>query len=385
MAPPGSGSGFGGGLSRGHPRALRAAARTAVAECLNVAAGERVLVVTHPDREAAGVAMAVYDAALAAGADPVMVTTRPRGGADLADPALLAALESDPEVLVLLTRGLLGGDPKRLGRPIHGKYTHYLQYLMSEAPTRGFWCPGVTQEAFRRGVPVDLAALRRTTDAWRALLADAVELQVAGRGEGRLVVPVDGAAASAETGDYREPGAGGELPAGEVLVPATGEGVEGSLPVTGALGLPERAVRLAAPIRLEFRDGRLAGATGGDDAKRLEAALADAARLAERAIGAGWLTREQAGRFAGNARRLREVGFGMNPALRPRGDPYGDARAHGVVQLRLGAGRREFPPGAPVSVDLLVPGLSVRAVLADGREVALVENGKPARLVGAVA
>lgn len=352
------------------------AAGVAVDDVLALAKGERVLLVTHPDPEVSRVALAVHDAVVKAGADPVLVATQPRRGADLADPVLIRALESDPEVLILLTRGRIGGDQQRLRRPVHGTYTHYLQYLLSEAPTRGFWAAGVTRAAFAKGVAVDYDALRSNADSLKMRLQEAVELRIATGKDMDLVVPVEGAMVRTETGDYRSPGATGELPSGELVVPVVEGATSGRLRVTGGMSLPEESVVHKDPVEVHVGEGRLEKVVGDDAARRLEATLAGGERLADQAVREGWLTRQEAQTFASGTHQVKEVAFGLNPGLKARGDLCGDLKALGMVRLVVGAGLREYPPGAPVSVELLVPGAKVTVVGEDGRETPLLAGGR---------
>ncbi len=359
---------------RHYPRPLAEAARVAVNDCLAVAPGERVLVVTNPDPELSRVAMAVHDQAARAGGEPVLMATQPRTGAQLADPALLRALETDPEVLVLLTKGRIGGDPERLSRPAHGTYTHYLQYLLSETPTRGFWSHGLSQAAFTKGVPVDQTAMRQEATEAVERLKDAVELHIVTGRDARLVVPVVGEKAESETGDYRTAGANGELPSGEVYLPV-GPGAAGSLQLTGTIGLPEGSLSAREPIEITIEEGRVEKVDGGKTARQVEAAIAGGQNLADHAVGEGWLTRSEADQVAENVRVVKEVAFGLNPALKPRGEPFAHAKARGALRLVIGAGRRELPPGAPVSLDFVVPGAKVVVVSEDGTEAPFLSGG----------
>lgn len=355
----------------------------AVTESLAVAQGERVLILTNPDPELSRVAMAVHDQAAQAGGEPILMATKPRVGAELADPALLRVLETDPEVLVLLTKGRIGGDPQRLARPLHGTYTHYLQYLLSQTPTRGFWSHGLTQAAFTKGVPVDQTALRQEANEAVKRLQSAVELHIVTGKESRLVVPVVGDQAKSETGDYRSAGATGELPSGEVYLPV-GPGAAGTLQVTGAIGLPEGSVSAREPVGITIEDGRVEKVDGGQTARQVEAAIAGGQNLADHAVGEGWLTRSEADQVAENVRVVKEVAFGLNPALKPKGEPFAHAKARGALRLVIGAGRRELPPGAPVSLDFVVPGAKVVVVSEDGTESPFLSGSgllapKPAR------
>ncbi len=363
----------GGGSVR---RALAHAARVAATDVLGVREKERALLIVRPGPDTAPVALAVHDALVAAGAETVLVSEPARVPGAPADPIVLRALETDPDILVTLTDGPLGVDPERLHRPVHGKYQHYAQYLLGEARTRGFWAPGVTPRVFARTVPIDYVALARDGAGLVALLREAEELRVTTPAGTDLAVPLDRKKARAEDGRYREPGQGGNLPAGEVLAPATEGGATGRLVVDGALGLPGGTVDVRDAVVARVEEGKITQLEGGAGAKALEKAFAAAGPRSEEAVAAGWLTRRQATVYAGNARRVAEIGLGLNPAARPSGDPLVDDKVRGGVHLGIGAASHESPPGAPVAIDAVLRRPTVVAVLGDGAERTLVREGR---------
>lgn len=369
---------FGAGKDRAFGRGLAEAARAAVKDALAVKKGERMLIVTEPDAEVAPIAMAVHDAAVATGADVVFMAQSPRGAMDLTDAAVIRALETDPDVVAVLTQGGLGADPERILRPIHGTYSHYFQYLIGEGRARGFWSPGVSKRLFARAVPVDRAAMAEEGEALGRLLEETVELRITSDTGTDLVIPLQGQP-TVETGDYRTAGRGGNLPAGEAVAPASPGLASGRLVIDGTLGLPTGAQPLRSPLVLEVESGRVVSSSGGA-ANAFEKALASAPGLAERAVSGGWLTRDQAEVYAENARRIAEVGLGLNPLAKLTGNVLVDEKVRGTAHIGLGAASHEMPPGAPVSIDGVLRRPTVTAVLEDGAEVVLLARGD---LVGA--
>lgn len=367
---------FSGGKERALGRRLVQAAEAAVETVLGVKPGERMLIVTNPDPEVFPVAQAVHDAAVAAGADVALVVQAVKGESDAADPIVVAALEAEPDIVVTLTTDKLGVDPARARRPIHDVYAHYFQYLIGEARSRGFWSPGVTRKAFERTVPIDYPALREQAARVVDLLAGAEELVVRTANGTELVVPVDGSKAKADDGDLRAPGRGGNLPCGEVLLPVRPGSASGTLVVDGTLGLPDGPRAVKNPVTCTIEEGLVTRMTGGADADALQATIQDASRRAEEAVASGRLTRAQAQVYAGNARRLTEVGLGLNPAARLSGHPLVDDKALGTFHCVLGSGTLETPPGAPVAVDAVLRRPSLFVVDADGAETPLLEDGR---------
>lgn len=368
---------FGGDREAPFGRGLRHAADAVVDDVLGIGTSDRVLIVTNPDAEMTPVAWAVHDAAVAREADTVLVSQPVKDENDMADPVVLRALETDPDVIVVLTNGLLGADPERIHRPIHGTYTHYLQYLVGAGRSRAAWAPGVTRRLFAKAVVVDHEAIAAECRAVLDAAAEAVEIHVTSPGGTELVVPVAPLQATAEDGRYLEPGRAGALPAGEVVLPTAETGAaSGTLVIDGLLGLPGHTLWPRKPVTCKVEEGRVTEVTGGDDATALRQALAEGARGAERAVAGGWLTRDQAVVYAANTRRVAEVGIGVNAAVRASGVLPVDQVARGAVRIGIGAARHETPPGAPVALHGLVRKADVMVVLDDGSELALVRSGR---------
>lgn len=377
---------FGGAKDAPFGRGLRDAAETAAAEVLGITARDRVLVITNPDAEMAPVAWALHDAAAGRGAETVLVSSPAKGASDMADPTVLRALETDPDVIAVLSTGMLGSDPERIHRPIHGTYTHYLQYLVGAGRSRAFWAPGITKRWFVKAMMADPAALATECEDLRAQMADAVELHVRATNGTNLVMPVQGDKAGAETGRYLEPGQGGALPAGEVLIPALEGGTASGIVVfDGTVALADGgAMQPKKGLTVRVEEGMVTEVVGDDVGQAMRESLAEGTRLAERAVAGGWLTRDQAKVYGANSRRLAELGIGLNAGTKTAGVMGVDQTQRGIVRLGFGAARHEMPPGAPIALHGLVRKADVTAILEDGTELPLVSGGRflaPERVV----
>lgn len=357
-------------------RRLREAAHAAVVDILALKSDERFLIISEADPERFPIAQALHDAAVAAGAETVVVLQPRRDEAAPAHDIVLRALETEPDAVAVVTAGRLGADPARISRPLHGRYTHYLEYLVGEGRSRAFWATGVPKSAFERCLAIDHAALRRSAQELKGALTDAVELRITSASGTELVLPVRGRDAYAEDGDLRAIGSGGELPPGAVRTPVEG-GANGRLVVDGSLALPGHSEVLRSPLTLDIEEGRVTRADGAD-AERMQAAFRSAGRLAEQAVQNGRLTRDEAEVYASNVRRIAEVGIGLNPAARLSGIPLVDMKAAGTIHLVVGAGSRETPPGAPLSVRVVLKKATLVAVHPDGSETVLVDAGSVA-------
>ncbi|MFB6219402.1 MAG: aminopeptidase [Halobacteriaceae archaeon] len=308
--------------------ALRAAAETAVHQCLGLAAGESCAVVTDDDR--LGIGEALYAVAAETTDDAVLLRYPPgdQHGAEPPDPVAGALRESDA-FLAPTTKSL--------------SHTR-ARSRATDAGARGATLPGITEEVFTTGLAADY-------DAIAAACADVYE-QVAGADEIRVTAPggtditVEPGAREwrRDTGDIDEPGEFSNLPAGEVFVsPETAAGryvVDGTMMPHG---------RLTDPIEFGVEAGQVTSVSDDAVREQLEAAA------------------EEVGAAAYN---LAELGIGTNVGVTELvGSVLLDEKAGGTVHLAVGddasiGGDTE----APVHLDGII---TDAAVFADGEAVEL--------------
>ena len=82
------------------PRRLRHAAAVAVTDVLRAGKGERMLIITNPESEVSLISMALYNAALAVEAQPVVIFQPAKSQLDFADDGVIHALRTEPEIIV---------------------------------------------------------------------------------------------------------------------------------------------------------------------------------------------------------------------------------------------------------------------------------------------
>ncbi len=246
------------------------AAATAVGQCLNVAAGEAVLIVT--DDERASIGEALYAAALDR-TDDVSIVRYPPGPQHGAEPpAPVAAAMRNCDVFLAPTTKSISHTRARGDA--------------CEAGARGATLPGITADVFRTGLDADYAAIAEHSAATLDAVADAAEIRVTTPAGTDITVGIGDREWRSDTGMVHAPGEFSNLPAGEVFVaPETATGtyvVDGTMRPHGLIDPDE-------PLRFEVEDGLVTSVS--DDAIRadLEAAaesVGDAAyNLAELGIG----------------------------------------------------------------------------------------------------
>ncbi len=203
---------------------------------------------------------------------------------------------------------------------------------------------GLSEAQLVTGLAVDHGAVAERAARYAALLEPAREVAILSGDGAELHVSIADQRALFETGIYRTPGDLGNLPAGEAacgIDDGSGEGVlvvDGSWPGLGVLD---------APLELHVRGGAVTEVCGAR-AGELEALL---------------------DRHGPAARRLAELGLGMNPTFELQGITLLDEKIAGTIHVAVG---NDVSFGGSNDVGYHADGV-IRAprLFLDGREVEL--------------
>jgi len=307
---------------------LRAAAETAVGQCLGVAAGESCVVVTDDETRAVGEAL--YRAARGRTDGAVVVRTPPGDQHGAEPPAPVAAAMRAADVFLVPTAKSLSHTRAR--------------DAANEAGARGVTMPGVTREVMVAGLDADYEAIAAECERVRAAVDGAETLRVVTPAGTDLTVEPGGREWHSDTGLVHDPGGFSNLPAGEVFVsPATGDGrfvVDGT---TMPYGLVDD------PVEFVVEDGLVTSVS--DDAVRdqLETAAAEVGDAAY---------------------NLAELGVGTNVGVVDLvGSVLLDEKAAGTVHVAVGD---DASIGGDVEAPIHLDGvLRDPTLYADGEQVAL--------------
>ena len=361
---------------------LRRAARVAVAGCLGVQPGERVLIVTNPVPDTSRISRALYDAVLEAEGRPTLLYQPVRSQLQFADEAVYAALASRPQVFISVSHLKLGQDARGVADPYTAGGTSYDSLLHAllygEKAVRAFWSPEVDRRIFAAAVPIDYTRLSADCQRVKPLLDRAVRVRITAPGGTELELGLEGRMSSADDGDFRRPGSGGNLPAGEVYISPQLGSAHGRIAFDGSLALPDRVLTPRRPVLVEVRDGLAGEIRGGPEAGLLEASLREAAEQALTLEREGKLSSGRGQTYARNTRNLGELGIGLNRSTRILGNMLNDEKVYRTCHLALG---RNYDEDAPtlLHLDCLVRRPTIRLTFAGGDSVTLMRDG---RLVG---
>ncbi|MDR1507277.1 MAG: peptidase M17 [Treponema sp.] len=363
--------------------ALAEAARIACSDVLKVQKGEQVLIITNPKRDVETISRALYRAALDSGGAPVLVIQGEKTQFGFAEPAVLAAFQAKPEVVISMSAERLGKDRAGIAHPYehNGEQWDHIFHLQmyGEKTCRSFWSPGTTLESFIRTVPIDYAELGRRCAAVNEILSKAVRVHVTAPGGTDITVGLCGREAKADDGSFSRPGDGGNLPAGESFISPENGTAEGRIVFDGSISLYDRDIIIKDPIRCEVSGGFVTGISGGGDARAL---LETVTRAEQDALEYEKTGRLPAGRgevYAKNARNIGELGIGLNPKARISGSMLEDEKAFSTCHFAVGHNYDSDAP-ALIHLDGLVREPTITAHMEDGKSVVIEERGKLANI-----
>jgi leucyl aminopeptidase (aminopeptidase T) len=309
---------------------LGPAVETTLTRCLAVTAGEDVLVIVDPAKQAIGEALREGAGRLGADAALLLMDERADHGTEPAAP-VAAAMAACDVFIAPTVKSLSHTDARRLA---------------CEAGARGATMPGVTEEMLARVMAIDFDLMAARSHAVAELLSRGSAAHVSCPDGTDLTLNLAGRDGAADDGDLTERGAFGNLPAGEGFIsPADGSGTVVPASLAG-IGLARERPTLT------IEAGRLTVATGqaGD---ALLALLEPYGEL---------------------GRNVAELGVGTNESATLTGSVLEDEKILGSVHVAFGASAGiGGSVSVPIHIDVVVANASLtvdgRAVLDAGRYV----------------
>jgi len=360
------------------PAGLEEAARIAMNQVLGAKAGERVLIITNPDRDVSVISMALYDAAIAAGASATLLYQPMKTQLDFAEDAVARAIESEPDIALSISQEKLGKDRKALKDPIQvgeKKYDSYFTYLLGEKKMRSFWSPGITVDMFAKTVPLDYDKLRSDCAVLKGMLDGAEKVRITAPAGTDLTIGLRGREARSDDGDFTKPGTGGNLPCGEVFISPELGTSQGSIFFDGSISAEEGEIIIDTPIEAVVKDGMVVDIKGKEEAAKLLETITRGEQRAVEFEEAGKLGKGDGETYARNARNLGELGIGMNPKAEIVGNMLEDEKVYRTCHIAIGSNYDEDAP-ALIHLDGLIKQPTIIAYYPDGSEKVIVEKGE---------
>ncbi len=357
---------------------LAEAASVAINDVLGVKEGEKVLIITNPPEDVRKISMALYDAALEAGAKPVIMFQPVKSQLDFAEKAVIDAIRTEPDVVLSISKEKLGKDEESMKDPImigEKRYDHMFNFLLGEKRIRSFWSPSVTADMFKRTVPIDYTWMRETCTLLKEELTEAISAHITTELGMDLTIGLQGRAAKADDGDFTAPGSGGNLPCGEVFIsPAVGSS-EGVIIFDGSIAATEGEIIINEPIRVTMKEGYIDDITGGEEAKELKASITRGEEMPFEMSKDGKMDYEDAKAYSHNARHLGEFGIGLNKEAQIIGNMLEDEKVYTTIHLAIGA-NYDDDANALIHLDGLIKNPTVVLKKPNGSERTIMLNGQ---------
>jgi aminopeptidase len=319
---------------------LAQVADIAVRQVLDMKKDETVLIITNPIEDVLKISQALYDSCFKVKAIPCLIVQPKKLPFDYTEPAVISAIKSEPDAIISISAKKLGKDREALAEPYKGldgkPYNHIFDQLLNGLKkTRAFWSPEITGDVFVRTVSIDYAKLRNICARVENTFKNAKTVNVQTDLGTDISVSVEGRKAQNDDGDYREPGKGGNLPAGEVFISPRLDESNGVIVLDGSITLDETRV-LKMPVKITVEKGHVTQVEGGKEGDQLRDYLHNAGKLPCKMFQKGEITFEKAKEYSKNATNLGELGIGLNPRAKIVGNILEDEKVLGTVHFAIG-------------------------------------------------
>ncbi|MEF8976939.1 MAG: aminopeptidase [Halapricum sp.] len=309
---------------------LRAAAETALTQCMGLEPGESCCIVTDDERWPIG--KALYDVASGITDDATILRYPPGNQHGAEPPETVAAAMREPDVLLAPTTKSLSHTRARSEA--------------TDSGVRAATLPGITDEVFTTGLDADYEAIQEHCADVLDWVGDAEEVRVTSPSGTDITVKPGDREWREDTGIVHEPGAFSNLPAGEVFVSPVS--ADGRVVVDGTM-MPHGLLDSSRTVAFEVENGHVTAIEDDDVREQVSEAA------------------EEVGDAAYN---LAELGIGTNVAVEQLvGSVLLDEKAGGTVHFAIGD---DASIGGDTEAPLHLDGI-VRSptVYADGKEVPL--------------
>ena len=275
--------------------ALRTAVDRVLDDCLAVAEGEQVVVVTDPS--AREVAEPLVAGARERRAEGILIEMAARETHGTEPPACVATAMLGADVLICPTTKSLSHTEAR--------------HAACERGVRAATMPGITLDMLTRTMSADFSEVRRRSRAVAEALSSGRRVHITTTNGTEVTFSIEGRSGIADDGDLRSTGAFGNLPAGEgFIAPVEGQ-TNGRIVFDGTMW---PVGKLTEPLVVEIVDG-YATSFSGRDAAKVRALLEP---------------------YGKEAFAVAELGIGTNESAALTGNVLEDEKILGTIHVALG-------------------------------------------------
>lgn len=348
-----------------------------IQDVVKVKKGERVLIIANPETN--WIAQELYKSAAAAGGIVTLIFQSIKTSFDNANPEVIAAIETEPDVCLSISAVKLGKDAKATANPYKTEdgqeFTSIFDYLLNGKKTmRGFWTPGITEDMMNRTAAIDYKELQNRCKKLKNLFQGAEKVHVTAPGGTDIMIPVKARELLFDDGDFSKPGTGGNIPAGEVFISPLVGGSEGVIVYDGSMTFSNGDAKLETPITCKVVNGFVQDITGGKEAKRLLEDITSAENRAIEYEKTNKLPENMGEVYKKNARNIGELGIGLNPFAQITGNMLEDEKAFHTCHFAIGENYDNDAPSL-IHFDGVVKHPTIVIHYEDGKERTILNNG----------
>ena len=293
-------------------------------DCLDVKKDERILIITDKGYEnrrlAAILSASYYLAARELGFDVTVIVQEPKIKGDKADDNTITALQelSQGNVMVLSLSGKLGSI-KVLSSSFRN-FAKENKHRFVSASSLG----KLTEKDYKTVIDtinVDYKKLQETGKRIKQQIDNAEEIRITTDAGTDLKIALK-TRAVLNTGNYKEPGKGGNIPAGEVYLAPKWKHAEGKVVIDASSAYRKGTQLIKQPIILEIKKGEIVDIQGEEEADNLRETL-------------DWATNKA--KYPWGIRRIGEFGIGINPNAKIIGATIVDEKVLGTAHIGIGS------------------------------------------------
>lgn len=353
------------------------ASDVAVKDVLAVKENEKVLIITNPEEDVMEISIAIYESCVSLKAKAVLIFQEVKTQMDFAEESIIRAIESNPDIVISISKEKLGKDKFRVQNPIvvgEKKYDHIFTYLLREKKIRSFWSPSITTKMFAELVPVNYKKMRENCKKLSDILTKADCVKITTQLGTDLEIGLRGRICKADDGDFTENGKGGNLPAGEVFISPELNSSNGTIIFDGCISSERGVILIKNPITCKVENGFVKEILGVEEAEKLKETLNNFEEKTKELANNGKIPKESEESYLKNIRNLGEFGIGLNKKAKIVGKILEDEKVYGTCHIALGSNYDEDAK-ALNHLDGIINSPTIIAKV-EGKEIILMKDGK---------
>lgn len=180
-----------------------------------------------------------------------------------------------------------------------------------------------TDKTYALGESIDInyRKISKAAEKIKKELDWAREIRIVTLNGTNLKIEVRGHNAMINSGYIKNKGDGENIPAGEVYIAPTMNGVNGQLVIDGSSRHKNGTMLINKPIKITIKQGMITNIEGGEEARTLKDSL-------------DWIKNKV--KMPSNASMIGELGIGINPKAKIIGSTIVDEKAYGTAHIGIG-------------------------------------------------